>query len=209
MRMRRKPNLVARISRCEHLLIKEPEPVRGEWLGGSGFNELRIELGCGKGRFTAESAKAEPGVLFAGLEKTDNVLVIALERAAADDLQNIRFICADAGCLPDYFAPGEASRLYLNFCDPWPTNRHAKRRLTCRRFLDLYRQVLRPGGEVHFKTDNLQLFEFSLGEFESCGFEMLEITHDLHKNGVVGVMTDYELKFHNQGLPIYRCIAGL
>jgi len=206
MRMRRKPNLAARISRCSDYLITEPGALRGSWLNKFGFAELHIEIGCGKGRFTVESAKAEPEVLFAALEKTDNVLVIALERAAEAGLGNIRYINAYADYLTDYFAPGEASRIYLNFCDPWPASRHAKRRLTCRRYLELYSQVLCPGGEIHFKTDNLPLFEFSLSEFELCGYTLLDITRDLHRHGPVGVMTDYEQKFHSQGTAIHSAI---
>jgi tRNA (guanine-N7-)-methyltransferase len=134
-------------------------------------------------------------------------MIIAVERAAAEALRNVRFINAFADDLASYFAPGEVSRIYLNFCDPWPSNRHAKRRLTHRRFLESYMQVLNPGGEIHFKTDNLPLFEYSLLEFERGGFTLTEVTRDLHKNGPVGVMTDYEMKFFTQGLPINRCAA--
>jgi tRNA (guanine-N7-)-methyltransferase len=207
--MRRKPNLTARIEQCGSLLVKEPEKMRGDWLTGSGCHELRLEIGCGKGRFLVESAKAEPDVLFVGLEKWDNVLVSSLERAAADGLRNTRFVCAFAEDLTDYFAPGEASLLYINFCDPWPSDRHAKRRLTGPRFLGLYSKVLRPGGRIDFKTDNLPLFEFSLNEFEYRGFKLLDVTRDLHKDGPAGVMTDYELKFYGEGFPIYRCLAEM
>ena len=205
--MRRKPNLDARLQRCADFLVAEPKSKRGLWLIDSVFQELHIELGCGKGRFTVEAAKAEPGVLFVALEKTANVLVIALERAAAGELKNARFLCAFADDITDYFAPGEASRLYINFCDPWPTNRYMKRRLTGWPFLDMYKQVLRPGGQIHFKTDNLPLFEFSLDQFELSGYELLDVSRDLHKDGPSGIMTDYELKFHASGQPIYRCIA--
>ena len=169
---------------------------------------MHVELGCGKGLFTIESAKAEPGVFFAAFEKTSNVLVTALERAAAEDLHNVRFVNALVENITDYFAVGEVSKIYINFCDPWPSNRHKKHRLTGRRFLELYKQALRPGGEIHFKTDNLPLFEFSLNEFEFCGLKLLETERDLHRNGPVGIMTDYEQKFHSQGLPIYKCVAG-
>ena len=225
MRMRRKPNLKARMERCAHLLIAEPGLLRGRWLclaedrsrGGDllpalGIDELgrgglHVELGCGKGRFTVETAKAEAGVFIVALEKTADVMIIALERAAAESLKNVRFVNAFADDLLDYFAPGEVSRIYLNFCDPWPSNRHVKRRLTHRRFLNLYSQVLKPGGEIHFKTDNLPLFEYSLQEFELAGFTLNEVTRDLHQDGPVGVMTDYEQKFHGQGQPICRCVA--
>ena len=202
MRMRRKPNLEPRMEKCAHLIVAQPIKLRGEWLKGSGYDTLHVELGCGKGRFTAEIAKQAPGALLAALEKTANVMVAALERAVREDVQNVRFVNALADFLPDYFAPDEVSRIYINFCDPWPTNRHAKRRLTGQRFLEIYKQVLRPGGEIFFKTDNLPLFEFSLDEFKHCGFTLVEETRDLHKNGPVGVMTDYEERFHNRGIMI-------
>ena len=209
MRMRRKPNLEARLEKCAHLLVKEPELLRGRWLDEYPYGKLCLELGCGKGRFTVETAKTEPDVLYVALEKSANVMVIALERTVAEDPGNVRFINALADNLPDYFAPGEVSGLFINFCDPWPSNRHAKRRLTGRRFLEIFAQVLRPDGEIHFRTDNLPLFEFSLHEFESCGFSLLESSRDAHKGGSAGIMTDYELKFHSQGIPIYKCVARL
>jgi len=227
--MRRKPNLDERTARCAHMLVSDPEALRGRWLDevhpvgmytdGSGpdkgrrerllYDALHIELGCGKGLFTVESAKAEPGTLFVAVEKISNVLVIALERAAVECLRNVLFINTLVDNIAEYFAGGEVSRIYINFCDPWPTNRHKKRRLTGRRFLEMYKLVLRPDGEIHFKTDNLPLFEFSLREFEDCGFEILETERDLHRSGPVGVMTDYELKFYSLGLPIYKCVARL
>ena len=206
-RLRKKPNLAARMQQCSHLLVVEPEALRERWLDELKYSELHLELGCGKGKFTVESAKAEPETLFVALEKSADAMITALERAVGDGLTNVRFINALADNIADYFAPGEVSRIYINFCDPWPANRHVKRRLTCRRFLQIYSRVLRQGCEIWFKTDNLPLFEYSLAEFKKCGFELLEEARDLHKNGQVGVMTDYEEKFHNQGLPIYRCIV--
>jgi len=206
--MRRKPNLDSRIEKCAHLLVAEPEALRGRWLREFGLDELFIEIGCGKGRFTAEEAEACPGALFAAFEKTANVMVIALERAEREGLRNVRFVNAYAESLAEYFAPGEASRIYLNFCDPWPSNRHAKRRLTAPGFLEKYSQILRPGGEIRLKTDNLPFFEYSLREFQRCGFALSGVVRDLHKNGTVGAMTDYELKFYGQGLPIYQCTVS-
>ena len=205
MRMRKKPNLDKRLERCAHLLVAEPGLFRGVWRSGSGYAALHVELGCGKGRFTAGAAIAEGGVLLVALEKSADAMVTAVERAAAEGVRNVRFVNAYADRLLDFFAPGEVSRIFINFCDPWPANRHAKRRLTGRRFLELYAQVLCPGGDVLFKTDNLALFEFSLREFEFMGFEAAEVVRDLHRGGPVGVMTDYELKFHSLGAPIYMC----
>ena len=124
-------------------------------------------------------------------------------------LENVYFLCEDAARLPELFAPGEVDRIYINFCDPWPGNRHAKRRLTSRGFLDLYRQVLPLGGEIHFKTDNRDLFEWSLFQFPAGGYSLSQVTRDLHADGICGIMTDYEEKFHNLGTPINRCVAAL
>ena len=207
LRMRMKPNLAMRTERCADLLAAKPYALRGRWLSEFDYGELRVELGCGKGLFTVESAISEPGVFFVALEKTANVMITAMERADAAGIQNVRFVNALADVVTDFFAPGEVARIYINFCDPWPSDRHAKRRLTNRRFLASYLQVLSPGGAVHFKTDDLPLFDFSLCEFEQCGFVILNENRDLHKNGFVGVMTDYEAKFYGQGKPIYRCEA--
>ena len=116
---------------------------------------------------------------------------------------------ANADQLPQFFAPGEVDRIYINFCDPWPSKRHAKRRLTHGNFLKLYRQVLKMGGQIHFKTDNQPLFEFSVEELPQFGFELSEVTRNLHENGPVGVMTDYEAKFHELGQPINRCVGTM
>jgi tRNA (guanine-N7-)-methyltransferase len=143
------------------------------------------------------------------VERVPDAMVVGMERVCAAELNNVRFIDIDAQKLPEMFEKGEISRIYINFCDPWPTKRHAKRRLTSPGFLALYKNVLADGGEIHFKTDNLPLFEYSLEQFQENGFELSEVTRNLHENGVQGVMTDYEAKFHEQGLPINRCVATL
>ena len=130
-------------------------------------------------------------------------------RCAAEGLRNVRFIDANANILPEFFAPGEVDRIYINFCDPWPTKRHAKRRLTHGNFLKLYRKVLKDGGQTHFKTDNAPLFAWSVEEIPQFGFALSEVTDDLHANGAVGVMTDYEAKFHELGTPIHRLVATM
>lgn len=208
MRMRRKKNLVPRMERCAQWLISDPQALRGNWRSLlPGAKELRIELGCGKGRFTCQTAAAAPEVLFVAVERVPDAMVIAMERAKAAGLNNVFFIDADVARLTEFFAPGEVERIYLNFCDPWPTNRHAKRRLTHENFLRLYRQVLSDGGQIHFKTDNSGLFEWSLFQFPRAGYALGEVTRDLHENGICGVMTDYEEKFHNLGIPINRCVG--
>ncbi len=206
MRMRKKHNLAPRMEACAAVLVENPRALRGHWRDRlPGARDLRIEIGCGKGRFTVESAKREPDVLFAALEKVPDAMVMAMEYALREGVENVLFIDADAAVLPELFSPGEAGRIYLNFPDPWPRNKSAPLRLTFRTFLENYKTVLRDGGELWFKTDNLPLFNFSLEEFARCGLELKNVVNDLHKNGPVGVMTDYETRFYQLGTPINRC----
>ena len=205
MRLRKKPNLDKRMERCSHLLAGDPISLRGHWLDEYKYETLCVELGCGMGRFTVETAKAEQGVFFVAIEKIADAMIVALERALDGEITNARFINADADNLADYFAPDEISRIYINFCDPWPTNRHAKRRLTNPRFLEIYSQILCSGGELQFKTDNIPLFDYSVREFERAGLILAETVRDLHKEAPTGIMTDYESKFHSRGVPI--CFA--
>ena len=208
MRMRKKKNLVPRMERCAVKLVPDPAALRGNWKTlFPAARELRLELGCGKGRFTAGTASAEPDVLLIGVEVVPEALVVAMERCL--ELPNVYFISGNAEQLPDFFAPGEADCIYLNFSDPWPGNRHAKRRLTHGRFLQRYREVLKDGGEIRFKTDNVDLFDFSLQELPRYGFTLSEVTRDLHADGPVGIMTDYEEKFYSQGKPICRLVGTM
>ena len=210
MRMRKKPNLGPRMERCGRFLIGDPASYRGHWRDlKPDAADLRLELGCGKGRFTLGTAQAEPDVLFIAVELVPDAMVVAMERCVNAGLTNVFFVDANADQLPQFFAPGEVDRIYLNFSDPWPSNRHAKRRLTHGNFLKLYRQVLKMGGQIHFKTDNQPLFEFSVEELPKFGFELSEVTRNLHENGPVGVMTDYEAKFYEQGQPINRCVGTM
>ena len=210
MRMRKKPNLGPRMERCARLLIAHPEEQRGRWreLMPSAA-ELRLELGCGKGRFTAETAARNPQVLFIAVERVPDAMIIAMERVAGLGLENVFFVDGDAAKLEEYFLPGEVDQIYINFCDPWPGNRHAKRRLTHPDFLLRYRKVLGEGGAIQFKTDNRDLFEWSLFQFPKAGYTLSEITRDLHRDGIQGVMTDYEEKFHSLGTAINRCVATM
>lgn len=210
MRMRKKKNLGPRMERCADRLISDPYSMPGTWKSlKPDASELRLELGCGKGRFTAETAKQEPNVLFIAVEMVPDAMVVAMERCVADGLDNVFFVDANANQLPLFFQSGEVDRIYVNFCDPWPTKRHAKRRLTHGNFLKLYRKVLKAGGQIHFKTDNSPLFEFSVEEIPQFGFTLSEVTRNLHANGPAGVMTDYEAKFHELGTPINRLVATM
>lgn len=136
-------------------------------------------------------------------------MVVAMEKARDAALRSVWFVDGDAALLPDMFADGEIDRLYINFCDPWPKSNQKKRRLTHGNFLKKYRQVLTEGGQIHFKTDNDKLFEWSLEEIPQFGFTLSEVTRDLHADGPVGVMTDYERKFYGEGKSINRCVATM
>ena len=210
MRMRKKKNLIPRIERCACYQIKNPYERKGRWRElMPDAREIRVELGCGKGRFTAETAKSEPDVLFLAIERVPDAMVVAMERAAREKLKSVWFIDADANQLPEFFERGEVARIYINFCDPWPKSNQAKRRLTHGNFLRLYRAVLPCGGQIWFKSDNEKLFAFSVEEIPRFGFELGEVTDDLHAHGPVGVMTDYEAKFFEQGVPIHRLVATM
>ena len=197
------------MERCGNIWIKEPEVVRGEWKNEfSNDNPVHMEIGCGKGGFIAGMAEMNPDVNYVAVERVTSVLVIAMERVFEKGLSNVRFISADAQRLADCFAQNEVERLYLNFSDPWPKKKRAKRRLTHKNFLDVYKKFLVPGGAVCFKTDNSRLFEFSLNSFADEGFKLKNITFDLHKSEFEGnVMTEYEERFSSAGMPIYRVEA--
>lgn len=209
MRMRKKPNLQPRMEKCAGVLIKQPETLRGRWRDElPGYERLWLEIGCGKGRFTVDTARENPAAMLLALEKVEDALVIALERAQEAQVENVRFLSMDATGLREVLAPAEIDRIFLNFCDPWPKSRDAKHRLTAPNFLRIYADLLPVGGQVHFKTDNLPLFEWSVEQFKAEGWELSELTNDLHENGECGVMTDYERKFHSQGVKINRLVAS-
>lgn len=210
MRMRKKKNLQPRMERCENYQVKDPFAMKGHWRElMENAVEVHLELGCGKGRFTAETAAQNPGVLLIAVEMVPDAMVVAMERCRDAGLTNVFFVCANARELPEFFESGEVDRIYVNFCDPWPKSNQAKRRLTHGNFLKLYRKVLPLGGQVHFKTDNAPLFAFSVEEIPNFGFTLSEVTDDLHAHGICGVMTDYEAKFHALGTPIHRLVATM
>ena len=208
MRMRKKVHLEERWAKQRPRLISDPAAQRGQWrtlmpeCAGIWF-----EAGCGKGRFTAETAKANPDILFIALERVADAMVVAMERCEEMGLDNVYFLDANAEYLRDYFADGEVERIYLNFSDPWPSKAQSKRRLTHPDFLRRYARILTDGGEIHFKTDNKDLFEWSLFQFPKAGYALSEVTRDLHADGINGIMTDYEEKFYRAGKPICRCVA--
>lgn len=192
--------------------VKEPERLRGNWNTVFGNDHpIVIEVGMGKGRFLIDLAKAHPEWNLIGIEMYSSVLVRAIQKAGAleECPDNFRFIRMDARGLTDVFGEGEVARIYLNFSDPWPKARHADRRLTSHLFLRRYREILAPGGRVEFKTDNTELFDFSLGEARSERWELLASTRDLHGDAKLcegNIMTEYEEKFSAKGNPICKMI---
>ena len=209
MRMRKKKNLVPRMEQCGAIWIRNPAELQGKWLSGRSEQALHLEIGCGKGLFTVNTAEREPDALLVAIERYQNALVTAMERTMARELSNVLFLDEDAAQLTELFASREVSRIYLNFSDPWPSSRHAKRRLTSPGFLDLYTKILTSDGEIHFKTDNRDLFDYSIAQFPACGYVLEQVTFDLHSGGIQDVMTDYEQKFHEMGTSICRCVARL
>ena len=206
MRMRRMKNLESRMEKCADLRIVNPAQLKGNWRSlKEDATALWVEVGCGKGKFTAETAEANPDVLLIAVERCREAMVVAMEKAQAMGLKNVFYIDMDVASIEEIFAGAEIDRLFINFPDPWPRKKNAKRRLTYRTFLDKYCRVIKEGGEIHYKTDNAPLFEFSVEEFALCGLEVKNLTRNLHENGIVGIMTGYEEKFHSLGTPINRC----
>lgn len=209
MRMRKKKNLDARMERCSEKLVGNPKDWKGKWseLFGND-NPIHIEIGCGKGGFVTGMAKKYPKVNFVAIEKVPDVLVMAMEKTIEAEFQNVFFISMDAEKLEEVFEKGEVNRIYLNFSDPWKKNKQAKRRLTHKKFLDRYKNILNDGDYIYFKTDNRALFEFSLNSFAEENYKMENITFDLHNSGYKeNVMTEYEKRFSEAGMPIYRVEA--
>ena len=209
MRMRKKKNCAARIERCGDIRITDPENHKGKWNEVFGNNNpIHVEIGCGKGSFIVGMAKMYPDVNFIAIEKVEDVIVMAMEKAISNEIENVRFMDLDAERIEEFFEKGEIKRIYLNFSDPWKKGKQAKRRLTHKNFLDRYKKVLNSGDYIWFKTDNQKLFEFSLNSFCTEGFKLRNITLDLHNSGFEGnVITEYEQRFMDLGQPIYRLEA--
>ena len=194
-------------------VVQRPQEKKGDWAQVyPQTGPIHIEVGMGKGQFLMELARRNPQVNYLGIEMYDSVLLRALQRMAEiDELPNLLFMREDARLLPEIFRKGEVEKIYLNFSDPWPKARHAKRRLTSREFLNRYERILVPEGVVEFKTDNRGLFEFSLEEIREAGWRLLACTYDLHNDAKMcegNVMTEYEEKFSSLGNPIYKLVTA-
>ena len=212
MRMGKKKNLDVRFAACADVMAFEPKEKRGKWRALFGNdNPIHLEIGCGKGRFAIGMAEQHPDVNFIAVEREEGALIMAAERCQQHPLPNLRFVSFDAAELREVFAPGEVDRIYLNFSDPWPKDRHAKRRLESRQFLARYNQILKKDGTIEFKTDNRALFDFALEEVEAAGWTLNEKTFDLHADARLNegnVMTEYEERFSAQGNPICKYIIS-
>lgn len=209
MRLRKKPWIAESIKQYERFVYQNMDhSVQGNW--SKIFDSqapLHVELGTGKGRFISETAELNPDVNYIGIEAQLDVLYYAARKVAEKELTNVKLMVFDVDHITDVFAAGEVDRLYINFCDPWPKKRHAKRRLTHVRFLEKYRHILKPGGKLFFKTDNKDLFDFSLEQFAESGLTVEKITYDLHNSPYAegNIMTEYEQKFSSKGVKINRC----
>ncbi|EFV77108.1 MULTISPECIES: tRNA (guanosine(46)-N7)-methyltransferase TrmB [Cytobacillus] len=207
MRQRNKPWAKDKLAEYPQYVISEPEKYKGKWKEAFDKDQpLHIEIGTGKGRFITGMAKANPENNYIGIELADSVIVTALDRIIEDGLPNVKLLNVNANDLRDYFEKGEVDRVYLNFSDPWPKKRHAKRRLTYKSFLEIYENILGDKGEIHFKTDNQGLFESSLMSFSEYGMLLTFVSLDLHNSDYEGnIMTEYEEKFSSRGSRIFRC----
>ena len=211
MRLRNIPGADDAILNSEYC-IKNPEEQKGHWQNCfDKVQPLHIEIGMGKGRFIMDMAALHPDINYIGIERYSSVLLRALQKMELNPLPNIKFICMDAADIAEVFAKDEVDRIYLNFSDPWPKDRHAKRRLTSHEFLARYEKILKKDGTLEFKTDNKDLFDFSLEEMKNAeGWELTAFTYDLHHDVILSegnVMTEYEEKFSSIGNPICKMEA--
>lgn len=211
MRLRNVPGSRETIEKSVYA-INEPENYKGKWKEVFGNNKpIQIEIGMGKGKFITTLAQNNPEVNYIGIEKYSSVLVRALEKMEELKLENLIFIRMDAEAITEVFEEGEIDKIYLNFSDPWPKDRHAKRRLTSKEFFARYNSILKKDGVVEFKTDNNMLFDFSLEQIPEAGWNIMEYTRDLHNNEKMNegnVMTEYEEKFSSMGNNINKLIAN-
>ncbi|AMA73983.1 MULTISPECIES: tRNA (guanosine(46)-N7)-methyltransferase TrmB [Aneurinibacillus] len=211
MRLRKKPGVREAMANYPKLVPQDAEQYKGKWREFFGNNNpIHVELGTGKGNFITTLAEQNPHINYFGVELHEEVLIKAVKKAEEKGLANIAFLWINIRELESYFAPAEVDRFYLNFSDPWPKKRHAKRRLTHNDFLKQYKKLLKAEGCIQLKTDNEGLFEYSLNRFAEELFLLKEITFDLHNSEYAegNIMTEYEAKFVQKGMKIFRCIAA-
>ena len=210
MRVRNRKGATELLEAHPQYVILNPADAKGRWQEIFGNDHpIHVEVGSGKGAFVSGMAKANPEIYYIGIDIQKSVLSYALDKVLATDVPNIKLLWVDGSDLTDYFEDGEIDRLYLNFSDPWPKKRHEKRRLTYQSFLATYQQILPENGEIHFKTDNRGLFEYSLVSFSQYGMKLKGVWLDLHASDFEdNVLTEYEQKFANKGQVIYRVEAA-
>ncbi len=211
MRLKNVPGCRERIAESEFVFPEdELESRKGSWRSEfANPGELHLEIGMGKGRFVCDMARLHPDINYIGIEKYSAVLLRAVQKMESDPLDNLRFMRLDAENIDKIFAAGEVGRIYLNFSDPWPKDRHAKRRLMSREFLARYDKIIKIGGRIEFKTDNRALFDWAVEELESTAWKADLITYDLHADAELmkdNVMTEYEEKFSSIGNPICKYV---
>ena len=210
MRMRKKKNGDARMEACSEYKIENPAELKGKWdeIYGKG-REMFLEIGCGKGTFITELAKRNPDKFYIAMEIVPDVIMLAMEKAKKAQLENVMFVCFDADNIKEVFEDNELSGLYLNFSDPWPKKRHFKRRLTYVGFLEKYKDVIKNGGNIFFKTDNRPLFDFSLTQFYEANILLCQVTTDLHRSmwEKDNIHTEYEDNFSAKGFSINRLVG--
>lgn len=209
MRVRKRMGAEEMLENNPQYVVLEPEIFKGKWAERFGNdNPIHIEIGMGKGQFITGMAKAHPEINYIGIDMQVSVVSFALDKVLEQELPNVQLLHVDGSALTNYFTEGEVDQIYLNFSDPWPKKRHEKRRLTSKEFLAVDETILKPNGEIHFKTDNLGLFEYSLASFSQYGMILNRVWLDLHASDYEGnVMTEYEQKFSAKGQPIYRVEA--
>ncbi len=210
MRVRNRKGATELLEAHPQYVMLNPADAKGRWREIFGNDHpIHVEVGSGKGAFVSGMAKANPKINYIGIDIQKSVLSYALDKVLATDVPNIKLLWVDGSDLTDYFEEGEIDRLYLNFSDPWPKKRHEKRRLTYQSFLATYQQILPENGEIHFKTDNRGLFEYSLVSFSQYGMKLKGVWLDLHASDFEdNVLTEYEQKFANKGQVIYRVEAA-
>ena len=210
MRVRNRKGATELLEAHPQYVILNPADAKGRWQEIFGNDHpIHVEVGSGKGAFVSGMAKANPEINYIGIDIQKSVLSYALDKVLATGVPNIKLLWVDGSDLTDYFEEGEIDRLYLNFSDPWPKKRHEKRRLTYQTFLATYQQILPENGEIHFKTDNRGLFEYSLVSFSQYGMKLKGVWLDLHASDFEdNVLTEYEQKFANKGQVIYRVEAA-
>lgn len=210
MRVRKRKGADEHLANNPHYVILNPEDAKGRWHDVFGNDRpIHIEVGSGKGGFITGMALKNPDINYIGIDIQLSVLSYALDKVLASEVPNVKLLRVDGSSLTNYFEDGEVDMMYLNFSDPWPKTKHEKRRLTYKDFLDTYKRILPEHGEIHFKTDNRGLFEYSLASFSQYGMTLRQIWLDLHASNYEGnVMTEYEEKFSNKGQVIYRVEAN-